>query len=328
MNNNKQINSSFNQAVQPSYDQDKKLSEKYLKHFYLKEKKPFETFTKYFNESYIKQFYMKMQFYLGSEEPTKNNILSSGLINDLMKETKLSICDFNKEAFNVNDDIELFLEIKNIQTLYVNIYEINTENYYYSNKKKFEDDISLDGIVPTYDDIFSYNDKPQLLLEKKISLSKVPKKRGLYIVEFIGNGHVSRAVIQRGNLRCIHKNTINGKVLYILDEDNKICKGKKTGLWVDNVWYPSFEDTGAILIPYSVNGNLFILKHEDFCCLENNINISYEKYDFNGFFIINEESFIMGNVTKVLVRPYLYVCEELCPLENLKNVKLTKYSKN
>jgi hypothetical protein len=203
---------------------------------------------------------MKMQFYLGSEEPTKNNILSSGLINDLMKETKLSICDFNKEAFNVNDDIELFLEIKNIQTLYVNIYEINTENYYYSNKKKFEDDISLDGIVPTYDDIFSYNDKPQLLLEKKISLSKVPKKRGLYIVEFIGNGHVSRAVIQRGNLRCIHKNTINGKVLYILDEDNKICKGKKTGLWVDNVWYPSFEDTGAILIPYSVQWKSFHIK--------------------------------------------------------------------
>ena len=63
MNNNKQINSSFNQAVQPSYDQDKKLSEKYLKHFYLKEKKPFETFTKYFNENYIKQFYIKMQFY-------------------------------------------------------------------------------------------------------------------------------------------------------------------------------------------------------------------------------------------------------------------------
>ena len=30
----------------------------------------------------------------------------------------------------------------------------------------------------------------------------------------------------------------------------------------------------------------------------------------------------MGNVTKILVRPYLYVCGELCPLENLKNVKI------
>ena len=57
--------------------------------------------------------------------------------------------------------------------------------------------------------------------------------------------------------------------------------------------------------------------------MEENIFIPNENYSFNGLFIINEESFIMGNVTKILVRPYLYVCEELCPLEYLKNVKLT-----
>ena len=321
--NQRQNDCFFNQVIQPNFDEDKKIVEKYLKHFYLKEKIAFEKFSKYFNENYIKRFYSKMQFYLGSEEPTKDNILSSNEVNDLMKETQLTICDFNKEVFKVNDDVELILEIKNVQTLYVNIYEINTENYYYSNKKRFEDNISLDGIVPTYEDIFSYNDKPQLLTEKKISITKLPKKRGLFVVEFIGNGHVSRAVIQRGNLRCIHKNTINGKVLYLLDEDNKICKGEKTGLWINNVWYPSIKDSGAILIPYSVNGNIFVLKHEDFCCLETNISIPREKYDFNGLFIINEESFIMGNVTKILVRPYLYVCDELCPLESLQNVKLT-----
>ena len=109
----------------------------------------------------------------------------------------------------------------------------------------------------------------------------------------------------------------------MIDEDNKICKGENTGLWINNVWYPCIKDTGAILIPYSINGNIFVLKHEDFCCLQTNISIPDEKYNFNGFFIINEESFIMGNVTKILVRPYLYVCDELCPLEYLKNVKLT-----
>ena len=322
INNNKQNDCFLSPIINIDYDEDQKLIEKYLKHFFLKDKIEFEKLHKYFNENYIKKFYAKMQFYLGKEQPTKDNIISQIEISDLMKEIQLSICEFNKETFNINDDIELVLEIKNIQTLYVNIFEINTENYYYSNKKGFEDSISLDGIVPTYEDIFSYNDEPQLLIEKTISLSKLPKKRGLYVVEFIGNGHVSRAVIQRGNLRCIHKNTVNGKVLYILDEDNKICKGEKTGLWINNVWYPSIKDSGAILIPYSINENIFILKHNDFCCLETNISIPDETYNFDGLFIINEESFIMGNVTKVLVRPYLFVCEELCPLENLKNIKL------
>ena len=304
-------------------EEEENLIKKYLKHFYLKEKVLFEKFNKYFNTDFIKHFYSKMQFYLGKEEPLKDNLLSSDEINNLMDETILSICDFNKKTFNINDDIELILEIKNINTLYLNIYEINTENYYYSNENNFDESISLDGIVPTYEDIYSYNDKPQLLTGKKVLISKLPKNRGLFVVEFIGNGHVSRAVIQKGNLRCIHKNTINEKVVYILDEENKICKGEKTGLWINNVWYPSIGDTGAILIPYSINGGTFILKHEDFCCLENSISIPEENYELSGLFIINEESFLMGNIAKILVRPYLFVCNELCPLEYLKNVKLT-----
>ena len=304
-------------------NEEKIIIEKCLKHFFLKKKIEFEKFHKYFNETFIKNFYAKMQFYLGNEEYSNNKILTSSEINYLMEEIILNICDYNKKSFNADEDIELILEIKNIKTLFVNIYEINTENYYYSNKNKFEEGISLDGIIPTYEDIYSYNEKPQLLIEKKIKITKIPKKRGLYVIEFIGNGHVSRAIIQKGNLKCIHKNTINGKIFYIIDEENKICKGEKTGIWLNDVWYPSQKETGAILIPYSVRGNKIILKHEDFCSIETNISIPNEEYELSCLFIVNKESFIMGNVTKVLVRPYLLVCDEICPLEELKNVKLT-----
>ena len=98
--NNKENDNYINEASYINLENDRKIVEKHLKHFYLKEKMPFETFNKYFNENYIKNFYSKMQFYLGSEEPTKDNILSANEINDLMKEIQLTICDFNKEVFN------------------------------------------------------------------------------------------------------------------------------------------------------------------------------------------------------------------------------------
>ena len=303
---------------------ERKLVEKYIKHFYLNEKIPFDKLNKYFNENYIKKFYSKMQIYLGNEIPTKDKILSSIEINELMNEIILNINDYNnKKTFSITEEVEIFVEIKNISQLYINIYEINTENYYYTNKKEFDNNISLDGITPTFEDKYSFNEKPQLLLEKKISISKIPKKRGLFVVEFIGSGHVSRAVIQRGDLKIIDKNTPNGKVVYILDEENNILKGDKTGLWINNIWYNSIKDTGAILIPYSVKGNYCILKHDDFCVLENDFKIPDESYNLDGQFIINEESFIMGNVSKILFKPYLYVCAEICPLEKLKDVKLT-----
>ena len=31
----------------------------------------------------------------------------------------------------------------------------------------------------------------------------------------------------------------------------------------------------------------------------------------------------MSNVTKILMRPYLFAYDEICPLKNLKNVNLT-----
>ena len=118
------------QIIEPIYNEEVNLVKKCLKHFYLKEKITFEKFNKYFYTDFITKFYSKMQFYLGKEEPLKNNTLSSYEINNLMEETILTICEFNKESFNINDGIELTLEVKNIKTLYLNIYEINTENYY------------------------------------------------------------------------------------------------------------------------------------------------------------------------------------------------------
>ena len=174
--------------------EEKEIIEKHLKHFYLKEKIDFNKFNKYFKENYIKNFYAKMQFYLGNEIQTKDGILKREEIDNLMKEIILNISDYNKERYNINDDIELILEIKNIQTLYINLYEINTENYYYQNQKEFYTNISLEGIIPTFEDKLTFNEKPQLKKKKKISLSKITKKRGLFVIEFIGNGHVSREV--------------------------------------------------------------------------------------------------------------------------------------
>jgi len=88
------------QIIEPIYDEEVNLIKKCLKHFYLKEKIPFEKFNKYFYTDFITKFYLKMQFYLGKEEPLKDNTLSSYEINNLMEETILTICEFNKESFN------------------------------------------------------------------------------------------------------------------------------------------------------------------------------------------------------------------------------------
>jgi len=62
MSNQRQNDFFHCQIIQPNYDQEKNLIEKYLQHFYLKEKIAFEKLNKYFTENYIKRFYAKCNF--------------------------------------------------------------------------------------------------------------------------------------------------------------------------------------------------------------------------------------------------------------------------
>ena len=321
--NNNNINY-YRNVDSSEFNLEKDLITKYLIHFFRFDNIPMEKFINNINNNFLKKIYYTTKFLNGDEEITKTNNLTSNEINDLMQKTILEICPHNKEKFLIDEDITLELDIKNIQTLFVKIYEINTENYYYNNQNEdFDNKISIEGILPTYEEIYNYNDKPQILNRKKLTLSKIPKKRGLYIIEFIGNGNVSRAIIHKGGLNIIYKETIYGKLIYILDENNNICKGENTGIWIDKIFYNCKKEDGSILIPFTnFNGNKFIIyKHDNFC-EGYNLYISNENYYLDGIFIIDKESFIMGNVVKCLVRPILKINDEICDIKNLKNVEV------
>jgi hypothetical protein len=129
-------------------------------------------------------------------------------------------------------------DIKNIQKMQVKIFEVNTDNYFRKNMSNFTSDINLDGLIAKYEVDCDYSDKPSNMRHNEVF--KFPQfngVRGLYVIELIGNGLSSRAIVQKGNLSLIHKNTIAGHFAFILDENKKICKGKYTGLYFDNNFY-------------------------------------------------------------------------------------------
>lgn len=96
-------------------------------------------------------------------------------------------------------------------------------------------------------------------------------KVGLFIVEMMGNGVSARAVIKKGSLSLVHRSTIAGHMLYVLDQDKEICKGEKTGVWFDENFYDADKEQGRIFIPYGkfdMNEKLIML-HNGFAQLTN-----------------------------------------------------------
>jgi hypothetical protein len=72
----------------------------------------------------------------------------------------------------------------------------------------------------------------------------------LYVLEFIGNGISSRAIIQKGTLTWVQKPTIAGHIGYIVDEKGQVCKGKEVGLYIESNYFKADPDTGKIVVPF------------------------------------------------------------------------------
>ena len=135
-------------------------------------------------------------------------------------EKQITICKFNKEIFKHGEPVELYVEIKNIKQLQVRVFEIQTENYYRKNLKDIEQTLNLDGLIATRESIHNFNTKPIVKTLKKLSFEGITKTRqGIFIVEMIGNGISSRAIIRKGRLSLVNGFSHSGTKLTIIDEN-------------------------------------------------------------------------------------------------------------
>ena len=72
-------------------------------------------------------------------------------------QTKLEFSEANKESFEIDEEVQFNLIVKNIQKLAVSIYEFNTETYYKKNLKPFDNSVNLDGLQASEQTEYTYD---------------------------------------------------------------------------------------------------------------------------------------------------------------------------
>jgi hypothetical protein len=113
----------------------------------------------------------------------------------------------------------LWLEVKNVQTLHCKVFEFNTLTYYRKTLKPFDSAIDLDGLESEITKSFGFQRPGNLTTHEKFAFPELTGKAGLFIIELIGNGTSARAVVKKGSLSLIHKSTVAGHYVTILDDD-------------------------------------------------------------------------------------------------------------
>ena len=306
--------------LSPVHD-DEPLVRSYLMHFF-QEAESYADFQEIVQDAYLKQLFAETKLVGGLGDAEKwISLITPSQYQALQERVDIDFAWTNKETFGPEEAVELDLYVKNVKTLIVKVYEVNARNFYLANGREVGTDINLDGLVPNEEQVETYSEIPLRRVKRHFAFPKLAA-RGVYVVEFIGNGKSSRALIRKGKLNYLVRTSVAGQIFTVFDEANQLAK--EATLWMGGHLYTA-DAEGRIAVPFSTGsptaGQTAILCRGDFASL---ITFQHEAevYSLAAGIHVDRESLLARQKAVVLVRPVLTLNGTPVTLSVLQEVAL------
>ena len=316
------MNANF-QAVTmlPPIYQDEPLVRDFLKHFFVGDQ-TWEGYASLIRDTYLKPLFAETKLTNGIGDAAQwYSMLSPSAVQALKDRVDLEFALVNETHFSQDEAVTLDVFVKNVDALVVKVYELNSLNYFLDQKRELNTDLKLDGLIANEETEHDYDATSIRRTKRTFTFDSLKGQRGAWVIEFIGNGMSSRALVQKGRLQYLAKTTGAGTFVTVLDENNDLAK--KPAVWFGGRKYTP-SDKGIIALPFSNQpGNQqIVLTDGDFETLEN-LAIPSENYALEAGFYVDREALIPGNLADLVVRPSITVNGYPVPVSILEEVKLT-----
>ena len=288
----------------PVIGSDTKLVRDYLEHF-LRPAKGTTEFDKYFHGPFLRRVFAETRILAGLDKPEKwAALLGAGELRRLRDRVELDFAAQSRTVLKIGEKVELKLRIKHVERLILRVHEINALNFYRQNLREVTRNEKLDGIVPGIEKVVKVGGSPYLRHERKIALPELSRP-GVYVVELIGGSLKARAIVRKGVLHALARNTAHGQVFTVFDGAGKEVRNAK--LWFDGREYRAAKD-GKIIVPFSSSPGerQFVVSSGGVSSLGSFYHEG-ESFRLDCGFHLLRESLVVGSQAKVLVRPQLLV---------------------
>jgi len=306
---------------------DEELVKSYLLKF-LKDDSTSSAFAPYLRDTWLRHVFAEAKITQGMGRPADwASLLSPSEFQALKDRVDIEFDSTSEEIYQLNDEVSLKMHLKNVPKLIVKVFEINTLNYYRNFGGEVSTDIDLDGLVANFREVYEYEEAPQLRVSREFKIPAIPNRRGLWVVEFIGGGKSSRAVVRKGALGILNKTTTMGELVTILDETNEPLE--KASLWLGSEQYQCNKD-GQTILPFSNNPGVRSLVIQDpngFATIAKLVQPS-ENFELRAGMYLDQESLRTGGKAKLIVRPTLTVAGQTISLGKIESASLELSSTN
>ncbi|MFK7850393.1 MAG: hypothetical protein AB8D78_05385 [Akkermansiaceae bacterium] len=324
----------------PPIGRDELLVRDYLLHFF-KDAKDFNVYAPYISESWLKAVFAEAKIVNGIGDPERwTSMLNPAAFQALKDRVDLEFDPThqaapakngkprpNAEQFGIKDPVKLRLHVKNIPKLIVKVFELNPINHYLEKGTELSTDVNLDGLVANIERTIEYDAAPARRIVRDFEFPEIENRRGVWVVEFIGGGRSSRAMIRKGKLEILSQTVSKGIMVTVLDESHTPAANGA-------VWFGGrrveCDKKGRALIPFSTNPGNRSLVVEDGSGFASLGQISHpaENYHLRAGFHVEREALRPGARAKIAVRPLLTLAGQPVSLSHLSDVRLILSSRD
>lgn len=155
----------------------------------------------------------------------------------------------NRPFFQPGDDIQFDVTVKNTPKLIVKIFEINTLNFFQSRNQQINTDLNLDGLVANAEQAHTFEGGPFKRTRQTFAFPELRGRRGAWIIEFIGGGRSSRALVRVGQWKALQQTGPSGDLILVLDEKNQPVNDAV--VWFEGRKLARDEKLGRIVVPFT-----------------------------------------------------------------------------
>ncbi|MBI2923365.1 MAG: hypothetical protein HYY18_20095 [Planctomycetes bacterium] len=292
-------------TLQAAVNDDEELVRHYLGTFFAgaKDFKPFDT---WIDAAFLREVFASTKLLQGTGDPGA----WTAMINDpaacqaLKERVEIGFALTNRTWFAAGDPVTLDVDVKNVPTLVVKVFEINALNYFLANGRDVDTSIDLDGLVASEEQTHRYAEAPIRRVRRTFPFPALAAP-GAYIVEFIGGGISSRALVRKGRLRFLERAGSAGHVFTVLDENREVLRD--ASVWLGGREYRAEAD-GSIAVPFSTHPGrqTVLLRHGNLTTLEA-FDHQAETYALTAGLYVDRESLIRKREAQVVLRPTLQV---------------------
>ncbi len=282
----------------------------------------FSEYTNWLDERFVRRVFAETKILagLGDAERWYSLLDDPGYYQTLEDRVEISLAPQNPGRWEVDAPVELIVDLQKVPTLVVKVFEINALAYFLAHGREVDSAVDLDGLVANDERVLEL-DAPALRRTRHTLDFPELARPGTFVIELIGNGKSSRAVIRKGALRYVERRTAAGHALTIVDADGQaICEGA-------SAWFGGREfvpdERGELRIPYGERGQGRIL-----LCAGSRVSVvefarMAERYELHAGIHVEREQLIAGASADVVVSATLTLAGAPVDISLIQEPKLS-----